>query len=370
MRLQILLLLMIVANGFAQNIVDGTNRQFLRHLTQYANSIGIDTKSYLIPMNEDEALKEVRKLLTEIHYGHTPAFLSHQGLPEKIDTTLFTYAQQFWALMRSWQPPKSSRNDSLLQVYRKQINADTLQMLAEAMNFNRWLNRFDLVRYAVINIPAAELTVHDSSGNSLLNMRVIVGKNSTRTPAMAAPIRDVITYPYWNVPRSIATKEMLPKIKKNIEYLESQQLQVFGANGQEIDPYQINWEGLSPQNFPYRLRQVAGCDNALGVMKFNLISPFDIYLHDTNQRSLFSRQSRWLSHGCIRLQKPIEFANLLFGNAKYPENFLDICLKDQTPRTEKLSTSFPIFVVYYPIALDATGKVSYYPDVYGFYKKK
>jgi murein L,D-transpeptidase YcbB/YkuD len=370
MRIIAILLLTISSNIFAQiTTMEGPNRQFLKYLSQQADSVGIPNQPYLQPIDEEDAIKQVSKLLTEIHYGHRPAFLSHQGLSEKIDTTLLHNAVKFWSLMGKWEMPKLPSNDSLLKVYRTQTNADTLRMLAEAMNFNRWLNRFDLERYAVINIPAAELNVHDSSGNVLLNMRVIVGKNSTRTPCMTAPIREVITYPYWNVPRSIAIKEMLPKIKKNVGYLASQRLQVFGANGQEINPVNINWQGLSATNFPYRLRQTTGCDNALGVIKFNLISPFDVYLHDTNQRSLFTRPNRWLSHGCIRLQKPIELANLLFGRARFPDNFLEICLKDQTPRTEKLDAPFPVFIVYQPAALDTTGKVAFYPDVYKFYKK-
>jgi murein L,D-transpeptidase YcbB/YkuD len=370
MRLFLIFLLISCTNAFAQNLLDDSNRQFLRYLSQYADSVGIDTRSDLQPTNEEEAMLEVHKLLTEIHYGHPPAFLSHQGLPEKTDTTMLQNAITFWRLMGTWQVPKSSSNDSLLKAYHVQTDIDTLRMLREAMNFNRWLNRFELGRYAVINIPSVELNVYDSSRNVLLNMRVIVGKNTTKTPCMAAPVHDIITYPYWNVPRSIATKEMLPKIKKNRGYLESQQLQVFGSNGQEISPTDIDWGKLSTNNFPYRLRQVAGCDNALGVIKFNLRSPFDVYLHDTNQRSLFVRSNRWLSHGCIRLQKPIELANLLMGEEKYPANFLQICLKDQTPRTEKLNKLFPVFVVYLPAALDSEGKINYYPDVYGFYKKK
>ncbi len=370
MRILTILLLTISANIFAQTTVETPNRQFLQYLIMYGDSVGIDTRSYLLPTNETEVATQVRKLLTEIYYGHTPAFLSHQGLVEKIDTTVFQKAVSFWNLMGTWEIPKLRSNDSLLKAYRTHTDVDTLRMLGEAMNFNRWLNRFELEKYAVINIPAAELNVYDSTKTILLNMRVIVGKNATRTPCMTAPIRDIITYPYWNVPRSIATKEMLPKIKKNVGYLASQQLQVFGANGQEINPWSIEWSKLSATNFPYRLRQSTGCDNALGVIKFNLLSPFDVYLHDTNQRSLFTRPNRWLSHGCIRLQKPIELANLLFGTEKFPENFLQICLKDQTPRTEKLEKLFPVFVVYLPAALDANEAVKFYPDVYRFYKKK
>jgi hypothetical protein len=373
MKVYVLLLGILLGSAhklLAQQPTDDANRSFLTYLAQYAESIGIDAPSNWSLASTAETTQLIRKLLTEIHYGRPPAFLSHQGLPEKIDTTLFQNAQKSWYITGSWQAPQSPFADSLLTAYRTHTHADTLRMLKEALNFQRWLHRFESERYAVVNIPAAELNVYDSQRNILLTMRVIVGKNTTQTPTMAAPVRDIVTYPYWNVPRSIATKEMLPKIKKNIGYLESQRLQVFGANGKAINPYSIEWSTLSASNFPYRLRQAAGCDNALGVIKFNLISPFDIYLHDTNQRSLFTRPNRWLSHGCIRVEKPIELANLLMGHEKYPENFLDICLKNQTPRTDKLETQFPVFVMYLPAAVDSSGSVKYYPDVYKRYRTK
>ena len=371
MKAYVLLLGVLLGSAhtlLAQRPTDDPNRSLLKQLIQYSESVGIDTSPSWANANSEETAQAIRKLLTEIYYGHSPAFLSHQGLTEKVDTTLFSNTLMVWKLTGIWRPPSSSATDSLIAAYQTQTHQDTLRMLKEAINFQRWLQRFELEKYAVVNIPAAELTVYDKQQHTLLNMRVIVGKNATQTPSMAAPVRDIVTYPYWNVPRSIATKEMLPKIKKNVGYLESQRLQVFGADGKAINPSSIEWNTLSASNFPYRLRQAAGCDNALGVIKFNLISPFDIYLHDTNQRSLFTRPNRWLSHGCVRVEKPVELANLLMGQEKYPENFLDICLKNQTPRTDKLETQFPIFVMYLPAAVDSTGSVKYYPDVYKRYR--
>lgn len=123
------------------------------------------------------------------------------------------------------------------------------------------------------------------------------------TPIFRAYLTRVITYPYWNVPRSIAVNEFLPKIKRNPEdFLDAMKMQVLDAKGRIVSHKEVDWKSMSARNFPYRLRQSTGCDNALGVIKFDLESPYDVYLHDTNHRELFEKKEQifesWL-HTCI-----------------------------------------------------------------------
>ena len=115
------------------------------------------------------------------------------------------------------------------------------------------------------------------------------------------------------------------------------------------------------------VRQSTGCDNALGVIKFNLTSPFDVYMHDTNLKSAFQSSYRYYSHGCIRLEKPIELGNFLLHGRLDPL-FLQSCLKDQKPVTVKPDKPVPVFVVYGMAGFDAMNNVIYYKDIYRLMK--
>jgi murein L,D-transpeptidase YcbB/YkuD len=150
-----------------------------------------------------------------------------------------------------------------------------------------------------------------SQGKVNLEMRMIVGKPSTPTSTLASRVNEVILYPYWHVPYSIATKELLPIIKRNPGYIEAGNYQVLNKSGNIVDPYSINWRALSRNYFPYLIRQSTGCDNALGLLKLNFYSPFGIYLHDTPVKSLFMLNKRYFSHGCMRMEKPMELGHLV-----------------------------------------------------------
>jgi murein L,D-transpeptidase YcbB/YkuD len=240
----------------------------------------------------------------------------------------------------------------------------TVEQIQASLNTYRWLNRFPADKRVIVNIPAATLRVVDRQGQTLVSSRVIVGKPSTPTPYMTASVTDVVMYPYWNVPRSIAVKELLPKIKKNpVAMLDAMKLQVIDKNGRVVDVSTIDWT-VSVRAFPYRLRQSTGCDNALGVIKFNINSPYDIYLHDTNQRELFKQGNRWLSHGCIRVEKPVELANALLGYARFSPTYMTSCAKEATPQTIRLPKAVPVLVIYNILDIDDDGAVRVYKDVY------
>jgi murein L,D-transpeptidase YcbB/YkuD len=197
-------------------------------------------------------------------------------------------------------------------------------------------------------------------------MKVIVGKSESKTPSFTAYVTRVITYPYWTVPVSIATKEMLPKIQNRIDYLEENALQVINANGEIVDPYSISWGSLSADHLPYTFRQATGCDNSLGVMKFDLNSPFSIYLHDTNHRNLFGNKDRFMSHGCVRVEKPMELAHYLLdeGLSDSTRALLESCSRDQKPKEFPLKEKFPVLFLYMTADVNEEGSLKFYPDVY------
>lgn len=243
---------------------------------------------------------------------------------------------------------------------------ERIRALKESLNYWRWVERIPAKEFVVVNIPAAQLQIINRDSAVSMQMRVIVGKGNTRTPRFAAYITGVVTYPYWNVPFSIATKEMLPKIRKSTSYLSENNLQVLNTKGQVIDPDHVNWKAVTAKNFPYQIRQATGCDNSLGVLKFDLSSPFSVYLHDTNAKDLFNRSNRFLSHGCIRVEKPFDLANYVFTNGLDSSTTQKLmqCVKDEKPETIKLKNKIPVVIWYLLADVDQHGNLKFYKDVY------
>ncbi|QIP15112.1 L,D-transpeptidase family protein [Spirosoma aureum] len=356
------------------SFVNGQKPDDWSRLCNYATAIGVDS----LCANPDAIC--LKRYFTQIIYGRTPYWISYQGVVEHIDTVhINQLTSQFMAGM-DWCPLLDSleshdRYYRQLKEYCMRCLIDdymadslTIEQIQETLNTYRWLNRFDSDKRIIINIPSATLRVIDRRDNSLLWSRVVVGKTSTPTPRFTALIPSFVIYPYWNIPRSIAVNELLPKIRKNpVTTLDALNVQILNTNGKVIDPKAIDW-AIPAKSFPYRLRQSTGCDNALGVLKFNVISPYDVYVHDTNVRKTFSRENRFLSHGCIRVEKPIELANLLLGYNRLSRNFLTSCARNAIPQTINLPNAVPLIIIYNLLDLDEAGAVQVFKDVYGLWR--
>lgn len=241
-----------------------------------------------------------------------------------------------------------------------------LKQLNLSVNYYRWLYSLTQNRAViVVNIPAAFLKVYRNK-EIILAMRMIMGKKSTPTPTLASVVNEVILYPYWHVPYSIATKELLPSIRKNPGYINSGNFQVLNSAGNIVNPYSVNWYALSKDSFPYTIRQSTGCDNSLGLLKLNFVNPFGVYLHDTPAKSLFKLNKRFFSHGCMRMEKPNELGHLILRNNPIAIDTLEQkgCLRNQSPITVHADEHMPVIVWYNPAGLDSTGRVVFYEDIY------
>ncbi|CAN5901338.1 L,D-transpeptidase family protein [soil metagenome] len=238
--------------------------------------------------------------------------------------------------------------------------------LKNTLNSLRWLSCLKATGHVIIvNIPSATLTLYEH-GNAVLNSRVIVGKKSTATPTLSAIVTEVILYPYWNVPYKIATQEILPRIRRNPAYLETNAYQVLNRNGKLMDPTSINWHLLSARNFPYAIRQSTGCDNALGLIKLNFYNPFSVYLHDTPGKSLFALNKRYFSHGCMRVEEAMELGHYILKDNAIAIDTLTVkgCLKSQSPVIVPATEKIPVFVIYHTAWPDPGSGMKFYEDVY------
>jgi murein L,D-transpeptidase YcbB/YkuD len=238
-----------------------------------------------------------------------------------------------------------------------------------ALNLDRWRKLPDTLpqRYIMVNVPAFELEVMDS-GAVALESRVIVGAPKTRTPLLNSRMANFVMFPYWRVPYSIVFKEMLPAIRKDINYLASKNLEVIDKDGNAVDPYTIDWTQLHRGHFPYVLRQMDGEDNSLGIMKFNFVNKYSVYLHDTNNRSLFRNSFRALSHGCVRVQQWDSLAMYLIKDDTSYKNTIRDSVRTWLALQEKkqvvLPHRIPIYIRYFTASAQQN-RLLFYDDIYG-----
>lgn len=240
-------------------------------------------------------------------------------------------------------------------------------MLQAAINLDRWRKLPDTLpaRYLLVNIPAFRLNVMEDTAN-VVESRVIVGTPRTRTPILNSVMTNFVLYPYWRVPYSIVFKEMLPQIKKDVSYLAEKNLEVVDHRGNVVSPDSIDWSKLSRKYFPYVLRQMDGLDNSLGILKFNFQNKFSVYLHDTNNRSLFSNSNRALSHGCVRVQAWDSLAMYMIRNDPRPEmrDSVRAWLDNEEQRVYSMTNRLPIYIRYFTAEMRG-GRLQFYEDVYG-----
>lgn len=193
---------------------------------------------------------------------------------------------------------------------------------------------------------------------------VQVGLPYHRTPVFSNQMSYLEFNPYWNVPYSIATKEYLPKLKRNAYALQSQNIRVL-SNGKSIDPGAVPWGSYSRGNFPFRLRQDPGQKNALGRVKFMFPNKFNVYIHDTPSKSKFSKDSRYFSHGCVRLRSPMDLAEKILGMQGVSRAKIDRIVASKKRTVVKLKEKLPVHITYLTAWVNKDGSVHYRRDIYG-----
>jgi L,D-transpeptidase YcbB len=222
-------------------------------------------------------------------------------------------------------------------------------------------------RYIVVNIPEFRLRAYDD-GQEVLESKVVVGTRKRATPVFSTRMTYVSFNPPWGVPVSIASEEMLPKIRKDLHYLKENNYKVYEIvdNARfEVDPALVPWESLSRKNFPYLIMQDPGDDNALGKIKFGLEKSDGIYLHDTASRKFFSRYMRALSHGCVRVEKPRDLAHYVFKHMeKYPLDKVDQLYDATKQKILKVDPVDVHFVYWTAWVHPETGRPQFRDDIY------
>jgi murein L,D-transpeptidase YcbB/YkuD len=243
---------------------------------------------------------------------------------------------------------------------------ERIQQLAASLEHCQSLPPIPDRDYIVVNIADFTLKLFDD-GKLLLFMLVIVGKTYRQTPTFNGHISSLVLNPSWTIAHSIATEDILPKIKNNPRYLKQLQIRVLrdAKVNREIDPDTVNWAHLSTERFPYRLRQDPGPANALGRMKFLFPNPYDVYLHDTPAQELFQKDARTFSSGCIRLAKPLELAvYLLQGTPLGSIEALTAAISSKKTQSLAIPSPIAIYIVYVTAWVDPEGIIQFRPNIY------
>jgi murein L,D-transpeptidase YcbB/YkuD len=227
----------------------------------------------------------------------------------------------------------------------------------------RWMPR-ELGTFNVfVNIPEFRLVI-SRDGQPEYTTRVVVGTPKNMTPVFSDSIRHIVVNPYWNVPSSIVKGEIAPAVLSNPAYLDGQNMDLL-YEGQPVSPWQVNWSMVSQSYFPFKVRQRPGPGNALGQIKFLFPNKHDVYLHDTPSKSLFGRDMRAFSHGCVRVENPMEFADALMANEPNISRASLEAMFGASERWVNPDNQIPVHLAYFTVRVQEDGSLKGFNDIYG-----
>jgi murein L,D-transpeptidase YcbB/YkuD len=250
---------------------------------------------------------------------------------------------------------------------RRDEIARRMEHLAINMERWRWMPRDLGPRYVLVDVAAFEL-VEMEGGRERARMKIVGGTDTWQTPDFTSAITDFSINPSWNAPNHVLLAELLAYIKQDVNYLANNKMVLLRREGDKevpLDPKSIDFATLTPENVDFRLRQGAGPLNVLGRYKFNVPNPHDVYLHDTPYQDDFKKMPRMFSHGCVRVERPVDFALfLLNGDPAWTRERLVAAAEELTEQRVRLSRPVPAHVLYLTAVADAAGNVRSRDDVY------
>jgi murein L,D-transpeptidase YcbB/YkuD len=254
--------------------------------------------------------------------------------------------------VRTLQTAMGYKPDGVITVQLvKDMNVPAIERVKQIllnMGRMRWMPVEPDGRLIIVNIPEFALHVYENK-RKVWDMDVVVGKEGHNTTMFSGDLNQVVFSPYWNVPPSIVQKEILPKLASNPGYLASQNMEQVGTD----------------ENGVPKIRQLPGPDNSLGKVKFLFPNSFNIYFHDTNAKSLFERDKRAFSHGCIRLAEPEKMAQyLLRDQPEWTPEKMEDAMNSGKEQYVKLKNPVPVIITYYTAWVDDNGQLNFRDDIY------
>lgn len=242
---------------------------------------------------------------------------------------------------------------------------ERLRQILLNMERVRWLPDDLGDPHIMVNLAGFTMS-YVEAGAETMTMRAIVGKPGRSSPEFSGLITYLEVNPSWSVPRTITVEDLLPKIRKDPRFLANNGFSLRTPDGGSVDAQSVDWSAVGANSFPYSLRQKPGPTNALGQVKFMFPNAFDVYLHDTPARGLFSQPVRAYSSGCIRLEKPVELAaKLLEANGNWSDERVRAAIARCETRSVTLARPVPVHLTYLTSWRDVDGTIQFRNDIYG-----
>ncbi|WP_170920757.1 L,D-transpeptidase family protein [Enhydrobacter aerosaccus] len=281
------------------------------------------------------------------------------------------YDEPLAAVIKTYQATKGLTVDGVIGAKTTQsLNTgldERIDQVVANLERRRWLPEDLGSRYVFVNAGDYSM-VFVNGGRPVFHSLVIVGTAKNPTPEIASVMHGFQINPYWTVPQSISGEEYLPMLRRDPNALAASGFRIFSSwsdNDSEIDPSTVDWNAINPKAFPFRIRQDPGANNALGYIFFPFANKYGIYMHDTATRWLFTEGSRNFSHGCIRLQNPLDFVEKVYGSRGFDKDKVRAAIDDG----QQVGYGFPepvrLYVTYRTVTANAEGSVSFRDDVYG-----
>lgn len=282
------------------------------------------------------------------------------------------YDEPLVAVVKTYQETKGLTVDGVIgQNTTRSLNTsidDRIDQVIANLERRRWLAEDLGSRYVLVNAGDYSMVFVDG-GQRVFESLVIVGTPKNPTPEIQSTMRGFQTNPHWTVPQSISGEEYLPMLRRDPYALQSNGFKIFASwsdNDSEIDPSTVDWNSINPKAFPYRIRQEPGAGNALGYIFFPFPNNYGIYMHDTATRWLFTEGSRNFSHGCIRLQNPLDFVQKVFnGKPGFDKGRVQQVIASGQQAHYTFPESVTLYVTYRTVTAGADGTAVFRDDVYG-----
>jgi murein L,D-transpeptidase YcbB/YkuD len=328
-----------------------------RALEQFFNKHKPNDKNYVLPDSkefEDSCLTGAIKVLCDLHY---------------LTDTTSKIKKKVTSAIRKFQKEHGLQIDGAIGkntvAALEKSTQERYHQIAITLEKLRWEQPWDK-NHLLVNIP--KYTLHLIQNNETVKThKIIVGNPKARTPQeINSQVEYLVTFPFWHVPKGIAANEILPHIKKDSTYLEAHHYELMGKGWTAVDPKKVDWSKMTRANFPYRIRQKGGIWNAVGLVKFIFPNEHFVYLHDTPSKDYFNTDLRAFSHGCLRLHKPMDFADYLLkvDSNSYTVDSVQTHIDNKNSRKMRFKKPLPIYVRYYTCEADSDGNVYYFRDAY------
>ena len=295
--------------------------------------------------------------------------LGYYRIPDEQDAENKTfYNPELVAAVKDFQKQSGLNNEGIigsqtLGALNGKSDAEKINKIILSMERLRWLPQDLKSKYVFVNQAFFETWMMDG-GKEVYRSDVIVGRPKFQTAVFADEMEKVTLNPNWYVPRTIIYEEMIPKLLQNPYYLADLGYEVTDRNGKSVDSSTIDWGRYGQDSIPFDVRQPPGPKNALGRVKFMFPNEHSIYMHDTPARELFKKSVRAFSHGCVRLQKPMKFAEIILGTQGWTPERIKAAVASGENQTIFLDQKIPVYLGYYTAWADADGNVETRDDIY------